>query len=356
MKFAFIAHPRNIFELRASLFKFRYSFFSLLPRNRMMSFCLDKKFVENSFNYDLIISERGASCEGKIYLVLLTPEQFINNQQKAVEMIEKACDMANGWGAGIIGLGALAAVVGSRGQEVENYSTIPVTTGNSLTVYSSVKTFDRVVKKLEIDPKKEKVLLIGFPGSIILTLTKILAERGINLRIFSRRKTSYLNKFLTELKYEYPVEIEVVKDLKEGISKGRLIISATSSGNVIDPDFLLPGSVVFDIAQPKDVIKKKKRRDVLILDTGIVTLPLKTPKKYRWSGWMPNDIPACLAETITLAMEDRAESFSLGRELSLSRIGEIGSLSEKHGFILDNFRNFKKPVNNKAIEYIKGFL
>jgi acetylornithine/succinyldiaminopimelate/putrescine aminotransferase len=40
----------------------------------------------------------------------------------------------------------------------------------------------------------------------------------------------------------------------------------------------------------------------------------------------------CLAETIVLALEERAESFSLGRELDPARIREIGAIAARHGF------------------------
>ena len=55
-------------------------------------------------------------------------------------------------------------------------------------------------------------------------------------------------------------------------------------------------------------------------------------------------VPGCLAETINLALEDRTESFSLGRDLSVERIGEIGAIATKHGFSFSQLSSFGRPV------------
>jgi hypothetical protein len=46
-------------------------------------------------------------------------------------------------------------------------------------------------------------------------------------------------------------------------------------------------------------------------------------------------------------MEGRPESFSLGRELPLDRVREIGRLSEKHGFIFDQFISFDRGISQE---------
>jgi hypothetical protein len=50
---------------------------------------------------------------------------------------------------------------------------------------------------------------------------------------------------------------------------------------------------------------------------------------------------------MTLAMEKRPESFSLGRDLTLDRVREIGQLSEKHGFIFDQFISFDRCISQE---------
>jgi predicted amino acid dehydrogenase len=221
---------------------------------------------------------------------------------------------------------------------------VSVTTGNSLTVYSSIIALDKISQRLAIDLSQHNIIVIGFPGSIALALTKILLKRGLNLTLVSHRKTAYIDRFLKEMGADAS-RVAITQNLTEALGKGKIIFSATSTGNIIDPDALPAGSIVFDIAQPRDVIYKRNgRNDILVIDAGMISLPRSTQRKYRYSGLETNDIPSCLGETITLTFESRWENFSMGRELYIDKIEEIGRLGEKHGFVFDAFRSFQKPI------------
>lgn len=384
MKFGFIAHARGIGELRkAFLLRHKISSIPFRSSEVIKSKSLKEGLIRDMFTYRKIYSPQNMSCSGKAFCIFLTPEQILENQSRAVELVVEACCQAEQWGAEIVGLGAMTAVVGSRGKEINAKSPIPVTTGNSLTVYSSFKTFQEIVKKLEIDVNRQKVVIVGFPGSIALALTRILLKEGLKLVLVSRRKTRFFERFLSELDDTLRGNVEISSSLPNALNRGKIIFSATSSGNIIDPDMLQPGSIVFDIAQPRDVINKKaKRKDVLIIDTGTITLPKTTISNFHsvslpffsfvsfpiwtwpyrriyslnYSGMGPLYIPSCLAETITLAMEERRDSFSLGRELDLERINEIGELSEKHGFIFDHFLSFEKGISEINYQCTKNAL
>lgn len=384
MKFGFVAHARGVGELR-KLFLLRCNI-SLLPfksSEAIMSRSLEDGLVKDVYTYRKVYSPQKMSCSGKVFCVFLTPEQLLENQTRAVELVAEACCQAEKWGAEIVGLGAMTAVIGSRGKEVNANSPVPVTTGNSLTVYSSLKAFHEMVKKLEIDLSRQKIVIVGFPGSIALAITRFLLKEGLKLVLVSRRQTRFVQRFLSELDDTVRRKVEIARDLSDALSRGKIIFSATSSGNIIDPDTLQPGSIVFDIAQPRDVINKRiKRKDILIIDAGTVRLPKSkvtafhsvylpffsfipfpiwaweycSPFFFNYSGVGPLYIPSCLAETITLALEERRESFSLGRELDLDRIKEIGGLSEKHGFIFDHFLSFEREIGEEFYRNTKRIL
>jgi len=387
MRFGFIAHAREVGELRKA-FLLRHSI-SLIPFKSsefIKAKSLEKGLIRDIFTYRKIYSSQHTNCSGKVFCIFLTPDQLLENQTRAVELVVEACCQAEKWGAEIIGLGAMTAVVGSRGKEINAKSPVPVTTGNSLTVFSTLKAFQEVVKRLEIDPYQQKVVIIGFPGSIALAITQALLKEELKLILVSRKQTRFLQRFLSELDDTERRKVEITTNLFDALNRGRIIFSATSTGNIIDPDSLQPGSIVFDIAQPRDVINKRmKRKDVLIIDAGTVCLPktngttfhsislpffsfIPIPIRtwqyrgiffYNYSGIGPYYIPSCLAETITLALEERRESYSLGRVLDLEKIKEIGGLSEKHGFIFDSsyhFLSFEKEISEKNYEYTKKAL
>ncbi len=375
MKFGFIAHARWTSELR-KIFLLRHNI-SLIPfksNQKIEAKSLEEGLIKDIYAYRKVKSPQDTTCSGKVFCVFLTPDQLLGNQERAVELVVEACSQAKEWGAEIVGLGAMTAVIGSRGKETNAKSPVPVTTGNSLTVYSSLKALQEMVKKLEIDIHRQKIVIVGFPGSIALAITRALLEEGASLILVSRRNTSFLKRFMVDFDETTRKNVEISSDLSDALSKGKIIFSATSSGNLIDPDLLQPGSIVFDIAQPRDVIHKKERRnDVLIIDAGTVSLPRTTISHFhtislpflsyltlpawtwqmrKWSflnysGIGPYYIPSCLGETMTLALEKRPESFSLGRDLTLDRVREIGHLSEKHGFIFDQFISFDRCITQE---------
>ena len=381
MKFGFIAHARGIGELRkAFLLRDDISLIPFRSVEVIKSKSLEKGLIRDIYTYRKLHSTLHVDCSGRTFCIFLTPEQLLENQTRAVDLVVEACCQAKEWGAEIVGLGAMTAVVGSRGKEINANSPVPVTTGNSLTVYSSLKAFKEVVKKLGIDIYGQKIVLVGFPGSITLAIAKTLLKEGLKLVLVSRRKTRFLQRFLSDIDETRQGNVEITRDLSDALNRGKIIFSATSTGNIIDPDSLQPGSIVFDIAQPRDVIRKKtKRKDVLIIDAGTIRLPKTNGKAihsvslpffpfipypiWAWeycsslfanySGLGPLYIPSCLGETITLALEERKDSFSIGRELDLEKIEEIGKLSEKHGFIFDHFLSFDQAIKKQNYECVQ---
>ena len=358
MKFGFIIHPRSLRELRTLLPPYGIPFLPFGTSGTLKELCLKKGLVKDLFEIKNVVSANGTSCSGKVLCVHLAPEQFLENQGAAFELLKRASNKLKDWGAEVIGLGGLTGVVGSRGKELNEQISIPVTSGNCFTVHSTVKVFDRIVKEAGVDLRGMKVTIVGFPGSISLAVSQILAKKGVNLVLVSKRETSFLKQFVSLIKDTTDAEVEFTNNLGVGLKMSKVILTATSTGSIIDPDILDKGTVVIDIAQPRDVIEKKKREDVLIVDGGIVTLPRNGRKKYNMFDWHGNDIPGCLGETILLALENRREPFSIGRKLPIEKIEEIGALGEKHGIVADNLISFKKPISNenfhKFIEIFKN--
>jgi fatty aldehyde-generating acyl-ACP reductase len=57
-----------------------------------------------------------------------------------------------------------------------------------------------------------------------------------------------------------------------------------------------------------------------------------------------------MSETMLLALEERPESFTLGKEVSVEQVDEMTALAAKHGFRLAGFRSFERAVDDAAIE------
>jgi predicted amino acid dehydrogenase len=316
--------------------------------------------LDNILSYPVeeVTSATQKSCLGKVFLVPLTQEQMIQDQMQAVEAIKKACDDAEEWGAEMIGLGGVSAVVGSRGKEIDLHTSAAVTTGFSYTIHTSIQALEKAASALAIKLEEQEVVILLFPGSNASAIAEIMAQKGCNLILVGRIRARPVQIFAQKLRDAYGVKVELKDSIEEGVRAGRIILSSTTTGDIIDQAWLLPGSIVIDVGLPKDVIgRKPARSDVLILDGGYVSLPGKIPFIFRlisfFTGIGTDNVLACLAETILMALENKKESLSIGRNLDIDMIKEIGQLAEKHGFSVNNLRSFDRQVNKKTFDRLR---
>ena len=123
-------------------------------------------------------------------------------------------------------------------------------------------------------------------------------------------------------------------DVSDRYDRPRLYVTASSTGGVVDTGRLHPGSVVVDVALPRDVpAPPAADQDVVVIDGGLVSA---VDGVVFGDGSLPGptqQLNGCLAETVVLALEGRAECWSLGRELDVAGIRTIGELAAKHGFV-----------------------
>lgn len=281
----------------------------------------------------------GHVAEGRVYEIPCSPKNILEDPATAIEHTQAAVQMAADWGAGIVGLGSLTSVVGGHGQYVADNSPIPVTTGNSLTVYAALKNLHHACGELDIDLSQETVTVIGIPGSIATAVARMLRAKVGKMLMVARRPSQRASRIASDL------DSELLFDIPTALAQSRLILSATSSGNCIAQEMLQTGSVVIDVGVPADVTRATRRRDnVLVVSGGLVDVPRSFLGKSMLLSFHFGLVPGCLAETINLALEDRTESFSLGRDLSVERIGEIGAIATKHGFSFSQLSSFGRPV------------
>jgi predicted amino acid dehydrogenase len=147
----------------------------------------------------------------------------------------------------------------------------------------------------------------------------------------------------------------IVSTKMDVLAQAQLILTVTSAiQDVLRPEFLLPGSVVCDVARPRDVsaMVAATRDDILVIDGGMVDVP--GPADFHFNfGFPPGKAYACMAETIALALEGRFEDYTLGKHLARERVEEISVIAKKHGFRLSGFRSFEREVTLQQIETVR---
>jgi acetylornithine/succinyldiaminopimelate/putrescine aminotransferase/predicted amino acid dehydrogenase len=299
-----------------------------------------------------LVSFLGARAEGRLYEIPMDAMEIIDDPARAMAYMEEAVDQAAEWGAKLVGLGSMTGIIGGNGEHLADRGPIAVTTGNSLTVYAALQNLYQLAREVDVDLSRETVAIVGIPGSIAAAAACALAPRCKELLLVARRTSTRATKLAQQL------GAELLFDIPEALARARIIFSATSTGDCIDQKLLRPGALVVDVAVPTDVQGNKPlRNDVLIASGGLAKVPdtMSFESNYLW--FHQGMVPSCLAETMVLALEQRAECFSLGRNLSLDAIYGVGQMAEAHGFDFSRLFSWGQPLDDSAlVEYRKAAL
>lgn len=255
-------------------------------------------------------------------------------------------------GARILGLGAFTSVVGDAGVTIAERLEIPVTTGDSYTVYIGVEAVREAARVMGINLSECKAAIVGATGKIGGTCAEMLAADVGELILVGRREDA-----LAEVKARCEGQHAHIKTSvsMNAIYEADLILTVTNAvGAVIEPQHIKPGAVVCDVARPRDVSWRvdQERNDVLVIEGGMVQVP--GPVNFNFDfGFPPGKAFACMAETMALALEGRYEDYSVGKHISVERVQEIGEIATRHGFKLSGFRSFEHAVTDEHIALVR---
>ena len=145
-------------------------------------------------------------------------------------------------------------------------------------------------------------------------------------------------------------------DIAEGLRDADIVVTVTSAVDVvIQPEYLKPGCVVTDVARPRDVSIRvaKERDDVLVIEGGVVSVPGADLEFNFNFGFPAKTAYACMSETILLALDNRYESFTLGKTVSRDQVETMRVLAKKHGFQLAGYRSFEREITPAEIDRIR---
>jgi len=347
-EFAFIIHPVS----GAKDIARKYRALRLLPEpvlERLLKWIPPKPVSEITG----VRSATGAEAHGWFVGCPLTPRQFLELPADFVlDKIIRAAQLAQELGAKVVGLGAMTAVVGDAGITIAENVDIAVTTGNSYTVWTAVEGAKRAAELMGTDVSQAQVAVMGATGSIGQVCVRIMAEEAPVVTLIGRSEER-LAKLAASV--DGRAEMKYTTDPMAGLKEADIVIAVTSAVDTVVPgEALKPGAVVCDVARPRDVSKKvtRERPDVLVIEGGAVRVPGPVDFHFNF-GFPPKTAYACMAETIILALEERYENYSLGRDLSLDRVTEIAGLAQKHGFKLAGFRSFERQVTEEYIDGVK---
>jgi len=347
-KFAFIIHPLEIDDVARKFPVARW-----LP-DRLVEGMLHRLPAYKAAEIDGVRSEH-AAVQGWFIGCLLTSKQLLGMPVPYVTRKIIQCGrLAEKLGAKIVGLGALTSVVGDAGITIAQNLNIAVTTGNSYTVATAIEGTKEAARMMGIDLKKASVVIVGGAGSIGSVCAQIMAPATNSLTLvgLSEEKLEHVAR---RVLYETGVVARTTTNLRAALNQADIVIAVSSAVEaIIHPEDLKPGTVVCDVARPRDVSKQVAalRDDVLVIEGGIVEVPGDVNFHLNF-GYPPKTSYACMAETMILALEGRMENFTLGRELTVKQVEEISALARKHGFKLAGLRSFERAMHADQIVAVR---
>ena len=302
----------------------------------------------------------GRETEGWFVAAPLLPSQMLELPREEVfERIVRAIQIGIDLGAQIAGLGAFTGVVGDGGITIAERVPIPVTTGNSLTTAAGVASLFRGAEEMEIDASQATAVVVGATGSIGAACVQLIAPRVREIILVARNETR-LRKFYATIESRLPCVSSYTTDLSSAVRRGDLILTATSSTQeIVQPEDLRVGAVVCEVSLPHDVSRRvsTERPDVLVLEGGNMRMPgnpkimrVREPGQEFNLGLAPGTALACMSETMTLALANRLESYTLGRGVQVEKVIEIDRLARQAGFELADLRAFDVAITPEQIE------
>jgi predicted amino acid dehydrogenase len=261
--------------------------------------------------------------------------------------------LAERLGAQILGLGAYTSVVGDAGLTIAKSLDVPVTTGDAYTVSVAVQALTAAAEVMAIPLPRAAAAVVGATGAIGRVCAELLAGQAGSLLLIARdeRKLAELSE---RLQPRATAEIHTSTKM-EALAGSQLILTVTSAlHDVIHPDHLRPGSVVCDVARPRDVsaMVAAARDDILVIDGGMVDVPGSVDFHFNF-GFPRGKAYACMAETMILALEGRFEDYTVGKDIGLERVNEITAMATRHGFRVSGFRSFEHEVTSEQIEIVR---
>jgi fatty aldehyde-generating acyl-ACP reductase len=302
-----------------------------------------------------VASPTGAQAEGWFVALPMTPRVLLESPWPFVlERLVRAGRIAEGLGAQILGLGAFTKIAGDRGVSLNRRLGIPVTTGNSYTAATAVEGVLLAAERVGLAPRDCQCCIVGATGAIGAACAQAMAAQVASVTLAARSRGPL--EELAERLRARGTDARIETDPRRAVAGADLVLAVSSATDaILDPTDFRPGAVVCDVARPRNISAAVhgRRDDVLVIDGGVVAVPGENVDFGLNFGFPPRTAEACIAETMILALEERFEAFTLGRDITLEQVEEIAALARRHGFRVAGLRRFERAVEEAEIEAVR---
>jgi predicted amino acid dehydrogenase len=271
----------------------------------------------------------------------LLPEDIKASPKLAVKRAIQGAQMARSLGARCMGLGAYCSVIGNKGLDVQKaVPEMPITNGGAYTAGTVRDAVPMLLTKLRargVEPDEAVAAVVGANGVVGFGVCRQLAWKVKKL-IMIGTDLSRLEKSAAILRRrmeKHPgAEIVITTD-RSACREADMLFTATSTVEpVITKEMVKPGAVIYDLGRPADVhTDVLEVPDVTLIPGGVIRPPGNLTCRLD-THFGPGLIPACMAETLLIALDECYDRVSLGEGTKAENIEYFVEAADRLGFVL----------------------
>jgi predicted amino acid dehydrogenase len=226
-------------------------------------------------------------------------------------------------------------VVGNKGEEVQAQSEIPITNGGAYTagtVKSAVPVILRRLGREGVPLSAIQAGVVGANGVVGFRVCYSLLGQ-VGRLVMIGRDPERLERSAERLRHRADGTEVVTAVSLDALRECDLIFSATSEPDpVIFPGHVRSGTLIYDLGRPADVDESVNEvPGVEVVPGGTVRPPGRMVQRLD-IHFGRGTIPACLAETIIIALENCPERRTLGENSKTENVEFFVRKAEELGF------------------------
>ncbi len=283
----------------------------------------DPRDISQICSFSLKASSSHPEITGSVVGIPLTPEDLLEDQDRSVNRMHRAVQWAerDGVPVDVVGLGSLCAVVGSRGQALQERINVPVTTGGAATVWTLFSN------AIQVNPHRQPMGVLGSNSPVGRSVIQMLDRIGVPLYLDSKRAAKELHNVVEILSSE------------EVATATPWVIGCGPTGPMLSESVLQKNATVLDVALPHTFSSvQPKRDDIRTIFAERMSMP-DSWSRGLWgrayhlvSGYGYQTVLACLIEPVVMAGLSRKEPFAQGRSISIDAVEDFGRGAGQLGF------------------------
>jgi len=346
--FVFIVHPRDFSDVPR-----QYAWARFLHA-RLVAFLTRNLWPVLGPKITGVTNKTGKPLRGQVIFVPMVPDQMFKSLYLARKRLYQAIALGEHLGPKVIAVGGLCpAIIRGKWKLLDSVKPL-ITTGR---IYSSVLTTHdlvRVAERIGLGLADATVAVIGGAGATGALVSKLIVEKVGRLILIDRRLNA-LKDVSDHLRQIHPtIQVELSSEIKAIETADAVIAAASSTGAIIEPQHLKPGTLIVDCGQPHNVPEDlmAKRPDIVVIEGGLAQLSgMKC--QFDFGLLAEDELFGCLSEAILLCWSEKYKRHGFEGQSELQLAKEFAEIGKMLGFLRPPLRFGSHVITDAQLDRLR---